>query len=375
VDRTQELLKHISKDMRGIEIGPAHAPLAPKRDGFNSIALDVYTADQIVDRLKSDPNIPKESLHNIQEVDLLGNAGDIAELVEAKFGNEKFDYILSSHNLEHMPDPIGFLLGCERVLKPGGIVSLAVPDRRFMFDFFRPITTTEQWLQAHHERRAFPRPETIFQHIALGSLYNGAIVWEPLSDGQLPSPNECIEPAYAAWKEHLDWEGKPDRPYADSHCSIFTRSSFEIIVRDLQFLGLLRLHLTEMVGPNGCEFYAHLRNTAKAERPTKEAFYATRRSLLESAAREASSVTTPPPPAPPPHTPIGTSPFPTPTANRRVLALGLGLSAAGLVGALITAGYLFLGMPLVASLAWGALVISVAMSVAGVGVLLRFAKV
>ncbi|CAE8717070.1 unnamed protein product, partial [Polarella glacialis] len=39
------------------------------------------------------------------------------------------DLFLSSHVIEHMPDPCWFLDGLKRVLKPGGLVFTEVPDQ------------------------------------------------------------------------------------------------------------------------------------------------------------------------------------------------------------------------------------------------------
>ena len=37
------------------------------------------------------------------------------------------DHIYSCHVLEHMPDPIGFMSECHRILKPGGTLECVVP--------------------------------------------------------------------------------------------------------------------------------------------------------------------------------------------------------------------------------------------------------
>jgi len=55
-------------------------------------------------------------------------------------GDEKFDFTLSAHVLEHLIDPLGAIRAALRVTKPGGIVMLAVPDKRYTFDKDRPVT-------------------------------------------------------------------------------------------------------------------------------------------------------------------------------------------------------------------------------------------
>ena len=51
-----------------------------------------------------------------------------------------YDWIVASHLVEHTPDLIGFLNDCDSLLKENGVLSLAIPDQRYCFDYFRPLT-------------------------------------------------------------------------------------------------------------------------------------------------------------------------------------------------------------------------------------------
>jgi SAM-dependent methyltransferase len=53
----------------------------------------------------------------------------------------KYDFVLSSHMLEHTANPLRALEEWRRVLQPGGAVILVVPARDATFDHQRPITT------------------------------------------------------------------------------------------------------------------------------------------------------------------------------------------------------------------------------------------
>lgn len=46
----------------------------------------------------------------------------------------RFNWTVSSHVMEHVPDPIGWLSEIFEVLKPGAVLSLALPDKKFCFD-------------------------------------------------------------------------------------------------------------------------------------------------------------------------------------------------------------------------------------------------
>ena len=63
-----------------------------------------------------------------------------------KINNDKYDFLLSSHQLEHVANPIKALNEFRRVLKPSGKVILILPYSKYNFDRKRPITTFEHLL-------------------------------------------------------------------------------------------------------------------------------------------------------------------------------------------------------------------------------------
>jgi SAM-dependent methyltransferase len=55
--------------------------------------------------------------------------------------NESLDFIIANHFIEHCADPVATITSFLAKLKPGGIVYLAVPDKRFTFDSRRESTS------------------------------------------------------------------------------------------------------------------------------------------------------------------------------------------------------------------------------------------
>ncbi len=49
-------------------------------------------------------------------------------------------YVASSHLLEHLANPAGAIVEWYRVVKPGGVFYMIVPDRRLTFDRQRSRT-------------------------------------------------------------------------------------------------------------------------------------------------------------------------------------------------------------------------------------------
>ena len=73
------------------------------------------------------------------------------------------DFVISSHVIEHEPNPIAGFLESARVLKEGGIFFCIFPKRTAekKYDIFRPLTSQEELISAYTEDRTvdkFPPP-------------------------------------------------------------------------------------------------------------------------------------------------------------------------------------------------------------------------
>ncbi|MFM9849369.1 MAG: methyltransferase domain-containing protein [Hyphomicrobiaceae bacterium] len=279
--RERQLLKYVTRTKRGIEVGPYVNPLVPKRQGYDVITMDVFDAEQLRRKASSDPEIPEAVISRIEEVDLVTSAVNIAEAVGNRFPSRQFDYVLSSHNLEHLPDPIRFLQGCEQILAPGGVLSMAIPDHRFCFDYMRPVTVPSEWLEAYFEHRQRPTAAQVFRHRSMESrLSDGTMAW-----GRWPHlpivPLENVKQAFDDWKAVRDSDSQE---YRDAHCWTFTPESFQLLIADLTHLGLITLTSLEISRSIGCEFYAHLHKPAGTyPRKTKSQYYLEREKLFRAA--------------------------------------------------------------------------------------------
>jgi SAM-dependent methyltransferase len=66
--------------------------------------------------------------------------------------SESYDFVLSSHTLEHIANPLLALSEWKRVLKEDGILVLVVPHKDGTFDHRRPVTKLEHLLQDFERR-------------------------------------------------------------------------------------------------------------------------------------------------------------------------------------------------------------------------------
>lgn len=124
---------------QGIEIGPLNHPL---------LVLPAARV-QYVDRM------PLEDLRqHYRELDPASLTGpDIIDDGErlTKFQDDSLDFIIANHMLEHCEDPIGTLKTFFARLRPGGVLYLAIPDKRYTFDRERALTPLEHLIADHRE--------------------------------------------------------------------------------------------------------------------------------------------------------------------------------------------------------------------------------
>jgi SAM-dependent methyltransferase len=82
----------------------------------------------------------------IPETDVVDDAQTLAA-----FADGSLDFVVASHVLEHLEDPVAALRSMLRVLRPGGVAFLILPDARHTFDAARERTTIEHLLLDHRE--------------------------------------------------------------------------------------------------------------------------------------------------------------------------------------------------------------------------------
>jgi SAM-dependent methyltransferase len=61
--------------------------------------------------------------------------------------SDKYDFVLSCNNLEHIANPIKALTEWLRIIKAGGIILLVLPDKNSNFDHRRNITRFEHLME------------------------------------------------------------------------------------------------------------------------------------------------------------------------------------------------------------------------------------
>lgn len=281
MDRNQLILSGCRKSDLIVEIGPSHAPIAAKREGWSTIVVD--HASQEVLRAKY-AQFPGVDIDRIEAVDRIWQGGPLDALFDAsQFG--RIQRIISSHSIEHLPDPVGFLVAAGRLTHPQtGTVCLAVPDKRQCFDVFRPLTSTGDWLDAWRDKRQRHGGASVFDHLAYLAQVDDGPCWpEPTVDR--PRLLHTLEQAFELYTAYEDG-GRRD--YVDVHGWVFTPASFELLILELWLLGLIDWEVESCQTTMPHEFVVLLRRATRA-RPDAVEQNLRRHRLLRRVAEEVAS--------------------------------------------------------------------------------------
>src|SRR5665213_3075257 len=115
----------------GIEIGALDTPLTVP-PGVSVRYVDRVPTERLHEQYRELPDAV------FVPVSIVGDAQDLSALADSSV-----DFVIANHLLEHLENPIGGLREMLRVIRPGGVLYLALPDPRVTFDVDRELTPVE----------------------------------------------------------------------------------------------------------------------------------------------------------------------------------------------------------------------------------------
>jgi SAM-dependent methyltransferase len=122
----------------GVEIGALHKPFDLDA---NVIYLDREGTADLKKQYEGDPRVS-----DIIQVNIV-----CKDNTYPFFDTNAFDFVINSHVLEHVTNPGRQIEEWLRIIKPGGILYMIVPDKNFCFDRRRDITTVEHLMAEYDE--------------------------------------------------------------------------------------------------------------------------------------------------------------------------------------------------------------------------------
>ena len=201
-----------------LEIAPWTSPFFK---GPNVKYADILNNDELLERAIK---VGRESLE-IPRMDYLISPTNLSDSID-----EKFEIVASSHVLEHQPNLLEHLRQVGQLLEPRGRYALAIPDRRYCFDHFKPETTLEDVLLADHEKRVRHTLESLTASELLRAHNDAGRHWAG-DHGSPLNPEGAKERAQELYQASLNG-------YEDCHTWFFTPLSFKEIMDQSYSLGL-----------------------------------------------------------------------------------------------------------------------------------------
>lgn len=256
--RRNYLLRNITKEQTGLEIGPSLRPVAPKSEGYQVEIIDHLSREALIAEYQA----MGLDTSRVEEVDYLWEGGSYSETT-GKSGY--YDYVIASHVIEHVPDFAGFLQDCSNMLKTDGILSLAVPDKRFTLDYFRMATTVRNVIDDHlstDKNGSVGALADYCSHVVCRG-HRRETSWSPLRSLFMGPGYRFIHDETFA---RNTYEGAvKERVFHDIHQNVFTPSSFRLLIYELWQYGLTDLKIAGIRKPAfAAEFLVSLR---KSETP------------------------------------------------------------------------------------------------------------
>lgn len=153
----------------GVELGPGHHPMPIPYPGASVRYVDRWQPEEnlaLFTNLEAGASFPKPDIVANLDVDRLSALAD-----------ESQDFVVASHLLEHLADPLTQIAEIHRVLKPGGVVLVFLPDRRHTFDRKRAPTPLAHLIAEHRDRVTVVSDEHIEDYLRKTDVWDPS--WTP----------------------------------------------------------------------------------------------------------------------------------------------------------------------------------------------------
>lgn len=253
MSRAEKILSQVDPAREiGVELGPLTRPIVPRSAGKIYYADHRSTAELRQKYAEHGKN-GLVDLDALAEIDLV-----LADqtLSQALGDRAPVDYVIASHVIEHLPDPISWLCEIADCLRDGGHLCLAIPDKRFTFDHFRCSSVTRELLECYLGREKLPTVGQVFDHVAHAAQIDPAMIWRGKIGARVPvaghTPRRALE---------LARQVAATPAYHDVHCTVYTPYSFCEVLREVMELDLVPYEVAafETTVPGDMEFFATLR--------------------------------------------------------------------------------------------------------------------
>jgi hypothetical protein len=260
------------KKLEGIEIGALASPLVAPGES-KIFYVDHADTASLQKKYTGQPTV---DVSKIVSVDGVWGSNTLQDCI----GNgKKVDYVVASHVAEHVPDLVTWFYEIRSILRTSGTLRLALPDRRYTFDYLRFESRLHDVVDAYLRRARAPLPRLILEHFILYRDVDCAAAWNGTLDIASLRPFGLSQVAVDAARDAL-----ANGTYYDTHCWVFTPVSLAELFTELAELDLLSFACTYHceTARNEIEFFVHL-SPSNDKTVIINSWKAMKNSLLQSA--------------------------------------------------------------------------------------------
>lgn len=248
----------IDKQDIGLEIGPSHNPVVPKKEGYHVEIIDYLSRQGLIEKYKME-NVDFEA---IEDVDYVWRGEKYSTLTGKK---DYYDYVIASHVIEHTTDFIGFVNDCTDIIKEMGIIVLAIPDKRYTFDCFRENSSLAEVIDESFCNKKIHSAGRVAECTLNTVRRRGKDSWKWIDKIRYPGAGYAFSNDYNLARYSID-RIHNFSDYMDIHNYVFTPASFRLMILDLQVLGYINVTVEKMKSSRGGEFVVVLKKTHEMAR-------------------------------------------------------------------------------------------------------------
>ena len=166
---------------RGIELGPGHIPFPVVMPSTSVRYLDAWApadSGELFPEIETSDFVAADTICDF-------NAEGLAPVPDASQ-----DFAIASHVLEHLANPLRMLSELHRVVRPGGVVLIFLPDRHSTFDKDRPPTSLAHLVEEFGAGVTEVDDEHVEEFIRFTATHQGG---GPPGTASVPDPDLDLE--------------------------------------------------------------------------------------------------------------------------------------------------------------------------------------
>lgn len=230
--------KILKSSNRILEFGPLVRPTVTKKTHPNVFFADIRSTEEIKRLYTSNDYLESTGLtvdiNSVVHIDFV-----IKDSYKKTFRNiDKFDVVILSHVIEHMPDIIDFFQDIESIISQNGRLVIIYPDAQYCFDHFRNGTSFIDAYDVYLNKENSSKRVFDFVFNVLHEN-NASFFWNDKNENSILPQND-FKKALSAYEKAADGE-LPD----DTHFWLFSNHQLIKFLYDMDRAGLLNFDIEE----------------------------------------------------------------------------------------------------------------------------------